>query len=47
MVEHTKEYIEAEGFTQIVTGTTRAWHDQVDSLLDQIWVNCPQIVEKS
>ena len=33
--------METEGFTQIVKGYTRQWPGQVDSLIDQCWVNHP------
>ena len=44
MVDLTKEHIETEGFSQLITGITRVWRDQTDSTLDHIWVNCPQRV---
>ena len=42
MVEETKDIIENSGFSQLITGHTRSWRQQADSLLDQIWSNCPQ-----
>ena len=33
-----------DGFRQIITGITRSWHTHEDSLLDQVWINCPQKV---
>ena len=39
MVESVQDEIEIEGFTQIVTGHTRSWQNQADSLLDHIWTN--------
>ena len=44
MVEMVQEYIKAEGFSQIIEGTTISWRTHQDSLLDHIWVNCPQRV---
>ena len=41
MVDLTKDKIENDGFSQLVTGVTRIWKDQTESLLDHIWVNCP------
>ena len=44
MVEKTKELMETEGFVQVIKGITRTWRGQVDSLLDQCWLNMPQRV---
>ena len=44
MVERTKEVAEESGFSQLIKGVTRTWRGQVDSLLDQCWVNNPQRV---
>ena len=42
MVEETKNFFETCGFQQLVMGHTRTWRRQADSLLDQVWSNCPQ-----
>ena len=39
MIDETKQEIETRGWTQIITGTTRAWVGCVDSMLDQCWTN--------
>ena len=44
LIELVQQFIEPEGFTQIVQGTTRSWRTHQDSLLDHVWVNCPQRV---
>ena len=44
MVDLVQRRIELEGFSQIITGHTRSWPGQADSLLDHIWVNCPNRV---
>ena len=41
MVQRTKDVIEAAGHVQIIKGITRCWPGQVDSLVDQCWVNRP------
>ena len=41
MVDKVKEEIEILGFHQMVSGVTRVWKDQPESLLDQIWMNAP------
>ena len=41
MVELVQSQIETLGFVQLVSDSTRAWKNQADSLLDQIWTNCP------
>ena len=46
MVERTQNEIETEEFVQMVTGFTRQWCHQADSLLDHCWVNCEQRVLK-
>ena len=45
MVELVQDKIEQEGFVQLVQEHTRSWHGQADSLLDHIWVNCPNMVQ--
>ena len=40
MVTKVQEQIEVLGFTQMISGYTRRWRNQSDSLLDQIWSNC-------
>ena len=42
MVEMTKDHIETNGFQQLVVGHTRQWTNQANSLIDQIWSNCPE-----
>ena len=44
MVDLVQRQIELEGFSQIISGYTRSWPGQADSLLDHIWVNCPNRV---
>ena len=44
MVEDSKEILEEENFSQIIEGATRFWQGQVESLLDQCWVNRPEKV---
>ena len=39
MVDNVKNWIETSGFLQLVTGYTRTWRMQADSLLDQVWSN--------
>ena len=46
MVEGTKNRIETNGFSQLVTGATRFWPNTVPSLVDQVWSNSPQIILK-
>ena len=41
MVEMTKTVIENCGFQQLITNHTRTWTNQANSLLDQVWSNCP------
>ena len=41
LTERTKDEIESLGFTQVITGVTRTWPWQQDSLLDQCWLNKP------
>ena len=41
LVEKVKTDIETLGFHQMVEGQTRSWNNQVDSLLDHIWMNTP------
>ena len=40
MVEVTKEVIEMSGFEQLITGITRQWRGQEDSLPEIFWTNC-------
>ena len=40
MIEDTKKIIETIGFQQLITGTTRQWRLQEDSIIDHIWKNC-------
>ena len=42
MVQRTKEEMEPLGFVQIISGVTRTWRGQTDSLIDQCWLNRPQ-----
>ena len=42
MVDRMKEVMETEGFIQVIKGITRMWPGQVDSLVDQCWLNMPQ-----
>ena len=42
MVDKTKEEIETRGFHQMIGGVTRTWPGQLDSNLDQCWMNAPQ-----
>ena len=35
---------ESESSSQLVTEATRFWPNTRDSLIDQVWSNCPQIV---
>ena len=42
MIELVQNEIEPKGFSQLITECTRSWADQPDSLLDHIWVNCPE-----
>ena len=44
MVERTQEIIEVAGFRQLITGFTRCWQGQKDSVIDHIWVNCGQLI---
>ena len=46
MVDDTKNIIEYSGYIQLVKKYTRTWRGQADSLLDQIWTNCPQTTIK-
>ena len=41
IVDKTKEEIETLGFHQIISGVTRTWRNQPDSLLDHCWTNAP------
>ena len=41
MIEEVQTKIETEGFSQIITGVTRSWRTQEDSLLDHVWTTCP------
>ena len=41
MVDQVKDNIETCGFLQLITGHTRVWQQQADSLLDHVWSNCP------
>ena len=41
MVNKVKQDIETLGYYQMVSGATRTWPGQQDSLLDQVWLNCP------
>ena len=34
--------MEPLGFLQIISGVTRTWRGQTDSLIDQCWINRPQ-----
>ena len=40
LVEIVQEKIESKGFRQLVKSYTRSMNDQVDSIIDHIWVNC-------
>ena len=42
MVRQVQEEIETLGFIQMITGHTRRWRAQADSLIDQVWSNCHQ-----
>ena len=42
MVDEMKDQIETAGFLQLITSHTRTWRLQADSLLDQVWSNCPE-----
>ena len=42
MVKLVQDEIEVLGFIQLITGHTRRWRAQSDSLLDHIWSNCHQ-----
>ena len=42
LVEITKSILETAGFSQVITGTTRAWPEQTSSLIDHIWSNSVQ-----
>ena len=44
MVELVQNTIEVAGHTQIVSGITRCWKQQADSLIDHIWVNCNDLI---
>ena len=44
MVQLVKDKIETTGFSQLVNRITRSWNQQADSILDHIWVNCPNKV---
>ena len=46
MVNLVKTRIETIGFQQLVNGVTRCWPNQSDSLIDKIWVNCPDKIAK-
>ena len=41
MVNIIKSRIETLGYQQLIRGVTRSWPNQNDSLIDKIWVNCP------
>ena len=41
MVDMVKTQIETEHFSQLVSLPTRFWPNQSSSLIDHIWVNCP------
>ena len=36
--------IETQGFSQLITGTTRQWEGQTNSCIDHIWLNCRERV---
>ena len=44
MVDQTQVEIEMSGFCQLISTATRAWKQQTDSLVDQVWVNCGELV---
>ena len=44
MTEETKNVIETENFTQLIDTPTRFWANQIESTIDHIWVNRPQMV---
>ena len=46
MTYMVKNRIEAAGFLQSVRGNTRFWPGANDSLVDQLWTNCPQRIIK-
>ena len=39
MVQCTKNTLEVNGFTQLITGVTRCWPGQLDSAIDHLWSN--------
>ena len=39
MVQATKNTLETNGFTQLITEITRCWPGQVDSTIDHLWTN--------
>ena len=43
MVDFTKQEIITEGFTQLIKDTTRSWRGQLDSCVDHVWTNVPQL----
>ena len=42
MVQRSKDVFEAAGHIQVIKGATRTWKGQVDSLVDQVWMDKPQ-----
>ena len=40
MADLTKQYVEGNGFSQLIQGITRTWRTHTDSLLDHVWSNC-------
>ena len=44
MVELVQQVVETEGWVQLIKNFTRTWPGHSDSLLDHIWVNCPNKV---
>ena len=42
MTNLVKDKMETRGFSQLITGPTRFWENQSESLLDQCWSNCGQ-----
>ena len=47
MTNLVKNGPESEGACQLIVGPTRFWPTQKDSLLDQIWTNCPHRIVTS
>ena len=47
MTENTKNLLETDNFTQLINTPTRFWTNEVDSLIDLICINKPQMVLRS